>query len=308
VSITDRDKKILSLLLPLVLFGAYWFLILAPKRKEAGTVSNQLTQAQAKRDNAQSQLSHLLAAKNSFASDYATVIRLGKSVPTSLDMPSLMVQLNQAAKGTGISFWKVEAGQRASAPAPSSPPAGGGSGPTAPGAAPAQSFPGKTAQNAASNVNSDNSKINSGAATTSSTGGTGTGTSASGATPGNASASGSSSSGMPGLDSVPLNFEFRGNFFNLADFFHRMKRFVRVVNKQIQVSGRLMTIDSVTFDDTQTVFPTIKADVSATVYLSPAAQGVSAGATPQGPATTPASSTGSSSSSPSSAPTATVTP
>jgi hypothetical protein len=306
VSITDRDKKIIVILLPLLLVVGYWFMILAPKRKEAGTVSDQLTQAQAKRDNAQSQLSHLLAAKNSFASDYATVIRLGKSVPTNLDMPSLMVQLNEAAQGTGISFWKVDAGQRSSAPATSQP-AGGGSGPTAPGAPPAQSAPGKTAQNASNGVNNANATNNSNAATTSSTGGSGTGSTPAGATSSTGGAN--PSSGTPGLDSVPLNFEFRGNFFNLADFFHRMKRFVRVVNDQIQVSGRLMTIDSVSFDDTQTGFPQIKADVSATVYLSPAAQGVSAGATPQGPATTPASSSSpSSSSTPSSAPTATVTP
>ena len=307
MSITDRDKKIIFILLPLLLVVGYWFMILAPKRKEAGTVSDQLTQAQAKRDNAQSQLSHLLAAKNSFASDYATVIRLGKSVPTNLDMPSLMVQLNEAAQGTGISFWKVDAGQRSSSPA-TSPPAGGGTGPTAPGAAPAQSFPGKTAQNAANGVNNANATNNSNAATTSSTGGSGTGSSSS-SSGASSTAGGTSSSGVAGLDSVPLTFEFRGNFFNLADFFHRMKRFVRVVNDQIQVSGRLMTIDSVSFDDTQTIFPTIKADVSATVYLSPAAQGVSAGATPGGPATTPASSSSpSSSSTPSSAPTATVTP
>src|SRR5947207_2050269 len=86
--------------------------------------------------------------------------------------------------------------------------------PADPGAAPAQSFPGKTAQNAANNVNGANSKINSGAATTSSTGGSGTGGAPSGAT--SSTGDGNSSSGTPGLDSVPLNFEFRGNFFNLA--------------------------------------------------------------------------------------------
>jgi Tfp pilus assembly protein PilO len=297
MSMTERDKKIIFLLVPLVLVLGYWFLVLAPKRKEASTIGTQLTQAQSKRDTAESQLSHLMAAKNSFATDYATVIRLGKSVPTGLDMPSLMVQLNTAAKGTGISFWKVEAGQRSAAPTGASTPPGGGSGPTGQGSPPAQSGTGQTAQNAANNVNSANAQNGANAAAAN---GGANGAAATGG-------GGQSSSGAQGLDSVPLKFEFRGNFFNLADFFHRMKRFVRVVNDEIQVNGRLITIDSVTYDDTQTIFPTIKASVAATVYLSPAAEGLTDGATPQGPATAPASSTGAGGSSPST-PTATVTP
>jgi Tfp pilus assembly protein PilO len=303
MSMTERDKKIIFLLLPLLVIMGFWFLILAPKRKEASQVANQLTQAQSKRDTSQSQLSHLMAAKNSFANDYATVIRLGKAVPTSLDMASLMVQLNTAAQGTGIEFTKVDAGQRSNAPTPSTPPAGGGSGPTAPGAAPAQSGTGKTAQNAANGVNNANAQNGANAAAAGGTGSSGS----SSTTPAGGASGAQGPSGAQGLDSVPLNFEFTGNFFNLADFFHRLKRFVRVVNSQIEVNGRLLTIDSLNFDATQ-AFPNIKANVGATVYLSPAAQGVTDGATPQGPSTAPASSTGAPSSSSSSTPTAAVTP
>ena len=38
-----------------------------------------------------------------------------------------------------------------------------------------------------------------------------------------------------GLDSVPLELEFTGSFFDLADFFHRIKRFVRVANENMVV-------------------------------------------------------------------------
>jgi hypothetical protein len=88
-----------------------------------------------------------------------------------------------------------------------------------------------------------------------------------------------------------------------------MKRFVKVANDKIVIRGRLMTIDSFTFDSS--AFPSIKAQVSATVYLAPKAQGVDAGATPQGPApVSPAGQapkTASSSGSGSPTPTATVT-
>jgi hypothetical protein len=114
-----------------------------------------------------------------------------------------------------------------------------------------------------------------------------------------------------GLETVPLELEFVGNFFNLADFFHDVKRFVRVANKNVVVSGRLITVEGVKFSSDPQLFPKITAEIKATVYLSPKTQGTTAGATPQGPAatapgTTPAS--GSEGSTPSPAPTATATP
>jgi Tfp pilus assembly protein PilO len=279
MSLTDRDRKILMALIPLVLILGYYFLLLAPKREEASKVRDQLSSAEAVRDTAQQKASQLSGAKRSFAADYATVIRIGKSIPTSVDMPSLLVQLDRAARGTGIKFSDVKAGTRTAsptAPAGGSTPPGGGSGPTAPGAAPAQSAPGQAAQTASGAVASANGNNASAAATP-----------ASGGTPaaGGAAAAGT---GAPGLESVPLDFEFRGSFFDLADFFHRMKRFVRVVNDHIVIRGRLMTINSFSFDSTSD-FPQIKAQVSATVYLAPRAQGVDAGASPQGPAPAPGS-------------------
>ena len=36
-----------------------------------------------------------------------------------------------------------------------------------------------------------------------------------------------------GLETVPLNLEFEGDFFNLADFFHRVKRFVSLTKDNV---------------------------------------------------------------------------
>lgn len=239
MSLSDRDRKILLALIPLALVAAYWFLLLAPKRQEASQIQDQLTQAQSQRDTAVQKLQGLSAAKRGFATDYATVIYLGKSIPTVVDMPSLLVQLDRASRGTGINFTSIKAGQRTAATttASTSAPAAGASSSTA------------------------------------STAGTGA-----------AGGAGSQDS----LDTVPLDFEFNGSFFDLAEFFHRMKRFVRVANDKIVVRGRLMTINNFTFETQQDTFPLLKATVHATVYLAPKAQGASAGATPDGPAGAPA--------------------
>jgi Tfp pilus assembly protein PilO len=251
VSLTDRDRKILLALIPLALVAAYWFLLLAPKRQEATSIQSQLTQAQSERDTAQQRLAGLSNAKQSFARDYATVVYLGKSIPTSVDMPSLMVQLDRAARGTGIHFSSIKAGDRSA-------------------------DTGSTTQAPASSGGSSSSA------------------------PAASTTSAPAASQPAALDSVPLDFEFNGNYFELARFFHRMKRFVRVSNDKILIRGRLMTLNTFNFVVDQNT-GLLKAEVHATVYLTPKTEGASAGATQQGPAgsaTPPPAQSASASSSP----------
>jgi hypothetical protein len=100
-----------------------------------------------------------------------------------------------------------------------------------------------------------------------------------------------------------------GDFFNLADFFHDVKRFVRVAGSNVLVGGRLITIEGVTYSSDQMVFPAVKAELTATIYLSPQVEGTTAGADPQGPPTTTPASTPADDSAPTvPAPTAVATP
>jgi Tfp pilus assembly protein PilO len=299
--ITARDRKIILTLVPLILMVGYWFMILAPKRAESQKVSQELSQAQESRDTAQQQVTQLNGAKSTFPSDYATVVRLGKAVPTTLDMPSLLVQLDRAARGTGIEIddfkpgavTPSDASSSAAGPSTSTPP-GGGSNPAAPGAAPAQGFPAKQAQKAGQGVDQANQTNQANADKAAATGAE--------------APAGGASAGAPGLVSVPLTFTTTGSYFGLADFFHRMKRFVRVVNDQIVVRGRLMTIESFDFQKTGPDTSILKADVTATIYLSPADQGATAGASAQGPGTASGSAPTAPSSSPSSTSPSSPTP
>ena len=54
---------------------------------------------------------------------------------------------------------------------------------------------------------------------------------------------------------MPLELEFEGNFFNLADFFHRVKRFVSLTNSNVLVSGRLLTVEGVRWTSDEEIFP-----------------------------------------------------
>lgn len=224
MSLTDRDRKILIVLAVVGALAGYWFLLLSPKREEVAKVEGQIAAQVQLRDAAVAQVQAAEAARASFASDYAEIVRLGKAIPTAVDMPSLLVQLDKAAKGTKIDFERMTAGQRTGAAAGGQPASGGA-------AAPAAGAP-------------------------------------------------------PGLDTVPLDFSFTGDFFDLADFFHRLKRFVHVNDGQIVVRGRLMTIDSFTLGRSETGGD-LSVSMKATVYLAPKAEGATAGATPSGPAPAP---------------------
>jgi hypothetical protein len=71
-----------------------------------------------------------------------------------------------------------------------------------------------------------------------------------------------------------------------------------------------MTVEGLNFSTDSETFPRVKAELTATVYLTPASEGQTAGATPQGPSgATPAGGTTTASSTTSSpTPAATATP
>jgi uncharacterized membrane protein YgcG len=128
VSLTDRDRKIVLIIAPVLLVIAYWFLLLGPKRNEASKAGDELSKQEQKLDAARQQDQQLAKAKTGFTSGYAEMVRLGKAVPASLDMPSLLVQLDTAAHGTGIRFSRIATGSRTAAGTASGGSAGASSG------------------------------------------------------------------------------------------------------------------------------------------------------------------------------------
>lgn len=94
-----------------------------------------------------------------------------------------------------------------------------------------------------------------------------------------------------------IHLLFNGDFYGLSDFLYRVRSLVAVRDGDLQATGRLFNVDTVTFNVQGNTFPQISAEifVDAYVYGAPA----TAAAAP--PATTP-SSTDSSSSTDSTAP------
>lgn len=86
--------------------------------------------------------------------------------------------------------------------------------------------------------------------------------------------------GPDGLSALPFTFEFTGRYFDLRDILQTVRRAVSVRSGDVKVSGRLLTIDGVSFTRSDPASALTKAVVNATAYIAP--DGASA---PQPPAT-----------------------
>jgi Pilus assembly protein, PilO len=87
--------------------------------------------------------------------------------------------------------------------------------------------------------------------------------------------------GSAGFSAMPFSFGFEGRFFRLSDFFDRVEDFVTVTNKDIDVTGRLLLLGSISVT-AQDDLDNMKAQIGAASYLVPPAEGIE-GATPASP-------------------------
>jgi Type II secretion system (T2SS), protein M len=132
-----RDRIVLLVICAVAAIVAPWVLVIQPKRDQAAKLNNQVNGVQSQLNSARAQLAQGNAARAAFASSYATVVRLGEAVPTDDNTPSLIYQLQGAAKATNVDFqaltFNAASGGASSAPATTA------SAPSAPSAQSAQS-------------------------------------------------------------------------------------------------------------------------------------------------------------------------
>lgn len=259
---TGRDRLVVIVIAAALLLAGFWFLALAPKRKEASNLSALVATQQQRLTEAQAQVVAAEQARARYDEDYAAVAALGQAVPADDDVPSLIVQVDSAAGREGVSFRSLAldasgSAQQASAPTPAAAPA-----------APAEPAQGTEA-----------SKEDSGAAAPAAAPAPAPATQAAAATlpPG-------ASVGPAGFPTMPFTFEFTGSFFRLEDFFDRVNGFTTVRRGgDLLVRGRLLAVDSFDLKAAPSGFPKIAASVRATAYVLPPGEGLTAGATPAGP-------------------------
>jgi Tfp pilus assembly protein PilO len=245
--VTSRDRIIIVVVLVAAVLAGVWFVGLAPKRKEAADLSTQIETAKQQLAEAEQSAGQARQAKARYDGDYATVATLGKAVPKSDALPSLVYQLQSAAHDARIDFRSLKIAASGVQAAPSAPAA---------------------ASTAANTANASGSS--------SSTGGSGSTTPNNSATPAPATQAATATLppgaavGSAGFPTMPFSFVFNGSFFDMERFLREVQRFVRVDGKNVDVRGRLLSVDGFALTAGPKGFPSVRASISATAYvLSP---------------------------------------
>jgi Tfp pilus assembly protein PilO len=259
----------LTIVLSLAVIGlmvAFWMVVLGPKRERAASLKQDVGQLQLQLTEAQQAAAAGEQERKSFPVDYRKLVVLGKAVPEEGDQASLLVQLQQIADRSGVGFQSIDLAEATASTTP-----------TAPDPATSTS----STDTSSTETTSAGSSDSSGAVLSEPT----AATEASAATlPIGASV------GPAGLPVMPYDLKFTGQFFQIADFLKRLDAMVRTAHGAVNVNGRLLTVDAFTLapieagSDSVSLVPTLTADLSVTTYLTPADQGITAGATPTVPA------------------------
>jgi hypothetical protein len=212
-------KLLIAVAAAIAASAAFYFLVLGPKREEVAQLDSDIATQQTQLEQSRALVATYKQAKDRYEKNYATLIRLGKAVPSDDDVRSLLVQLNDAAARSKVDFRALNVG-----------------------------------------------------------GGGGTATEASAAA-GLAPPPGAVPVGSAGFSAMPFSFAFDGNFSRLSQFFNRLEDFVTVTNKDVDVTGRLMLLGSISITPKNDL-EHLTAQISAATYLVPPAEGI-AGATSQ---------------------------
>lgn len=242
------DRTILVGVALLALVAVFWFLVLSPKRQEASDLESQVADLQAEVTQAEQSAATGQQAKKEFDSNYRHLITLGKAVPKDADTPSLLTQLETLSTQAGVDFQSItldaSASGSAAAPAPAPTTSDGSSADSAEAGATVTA----TATEAAASLLPIGATI-----------------------------------GPAGLPVMPYTMKFQGGFFDIADFFGEIDGMVESNGKKTSVDGRLLTINGFTMAAGPNGLPQLTAEVQTTSYVTPADQGVTAGATAGGP-------------------------
>ncbi len=106
---TGRDRMVVIGVVVLVALAGAWLLVVSPKRQQASKLAAQVAEAKSQLTSAETKRSEAQAAQAKYASAYSSVISLGKAVPPTDEVPSLIYQLSLASDRKSVDFSSIVA-------------------------------------------------------------------------------------------------------------------------------------------------------------------------------------------------------
>ena len=257
-----------------LLAAAFYFLLLSPKRERAAELSQQVSGLEAGVSEQEQVAAFGEQARRDFPEYYGRLVVLGKAVPEEADSASLLVQLNELAADARVDFRGITLGGDASGAGSSAPAAT----PAVPAAPPSGTVPTASGDSAAGSTE------------------TGVPAGSTDAPAGSTDAAAEATAaelplgaivGTAGLSTLPYELTFRGGFFDIAGYIGGVDSLVQTEGgaKAALVDGRLLTVDGFALKGgSPGGDPELSASFMLTAYVTPPTEGLTAGATPGGPA------------------------
>jgi type IV pilus assembly protein PilO len=119
VSRNDRNILILGLLVIVLLIVGYYFLLLSPLLNRLDERAQERSDKEAQLANLQQEVGQLEAVKRNAPETERQLLELSKRVPTQPEIPTLVVQIEEVARASGVTQLSIEPGT------PGPPPGGG---------------------------------------------------------------------------------------------------------------------------------------------------------------------------------------
>jgi type IV pilus assembly protein PilO len=115
----DRNILILGLLVIMLLAVGYYFLLLSPLLNRLDERVRERSDKEAQLANLQQEVAQLEAVKRNAPETERQLLELSKRVPTQPEIPTLVVQIEEIARASGVTQLSIEPGT------PGPPPGGG---------------------------------------------------------------------------------------------------------------------------------------------------------------------------------------
>jgi hypothetical protein len=125
MTLSRTNKILLAVFAAAAVAGAFWFLILSPKRAEAAKLQTDIAAKRSELTQAQQQMAGYERARVAYKANYAKFARLGKAVPGDDDVRSLIEQLDSASAKANVDVNTVSVGGGTAPDAGAPAPAGG---------------------------------------------------------------------------------------------------------------------------------------------------------------------------------------
>ena len=266
------DRTVIIVLAVVGALAAFWFLLLAPKRQEASELGDKIAQLETDVAAQEALAADGRAAQDDYQRNFSSLVLLGKAAPADGDTPAMLEQLVAISRKAKTDFELLEQGSATEVPEPiaaetttdanaAAPPAGGEAAPAEGATPPAEG------EAAAETTPVSAVPATEGSAATIPIGAT---------------------VGSAGLSVLPYDVRFTGDFFEIADLFKGVDEMVGSRAAEVEVGGRLVTVNGFKMTKVDTTSP-LEVELSISTYVLPESQGLTAGGTSTAPpATVPA--------------------